>query len=433
MVGTAVGFGVILLMVFLCGYMSVGESSIACVSEAKARAWGNENQGFMSLVDWELTQRQKVVIAILVAHNLFSVASSSMMTVIATDLWGHSGVFWATAVMTTLMVLFADFLPKCIGMALGEKTFPVLLPGLKACEVVFRPVITVLNWIVVAASRLMKVDMVLESSIVTRDEIEQLVKNGEESGAIEESERRMIDGVISFDETRVSEIMVPRVSMDALEVSQSIGKVFSQIEEWEHSRIPVYKETPDDIVGVLYLKDMIPYLQEGKMDAALADVMREPLFVPETMKVNDLFNTMRAKRIHFAVVVDEYGGTAGIITLEDLLEEIVGEIHDEYDEDSAPVVRIGSSSFRVKCSESLEDLGAALSYEFNCDDVDSVGGYVLDRFNGFPAKGDTLSDGVWTITVTDVGEHRVNEVIFTHNDAPAGEAVAQDADGSRGE
>lgn len=408
-------FVAIVFLLALSGYLSVGEAAISSVSVAKARACGEDNPKLAPLVDWELAERQKVIIAILVAHNLFSVAASSFATVLTTNFWGERGVFWATLIMTILMVLFADFLPKCIGMALGERNFNVILPGLRVVSTVFGPLIWILEKTVAFFSNLFHVDMTLESAVVTRDEIEQLVKNGEESGTIEASERRMIDGVIAFDETRVSEIMVPRVSMDALEVNDTIADVASLMQNWEHSRIPVFHETPDDIVGVFYLKDMIPYLRAGKMDTPLSAFMRRALFIPETMKVNDLFSMMRSKHVHFAVVVDEYGGTAGIVTLEDLLEEIVGDIRDEYDEESSPIVQLNENSYRVKCTESLENLEAVVGYDFNCNDVDSVGGYVLDKFMGFPEKGDIYHDDHWTIKVTSTGEHRVNEVIFTRS------------------
>jgi putative hemolysin len=413
----------IFLFIFLCGVLSVGEASVSSVSSARALAWAEENPYFAHLVNWELDNRQRVIIAILVAHNLFSVAASSLLTFYTTGLWGENGIFWATTIMTILMVLFADFLPKCIGMAVGEKTFFLVLPSLKTAAVVFKPVIVFLEKIVHYVSRAFRMDMTLESSMVTRDEIEQLVKNGEESGEIEPSERRMIDGVIALDETRVSEIMVPRTSVDALEVSQKLEDVLSKMRNWEHSRIPVFSGTLDEIVGVVYLKDMIPFLHAGKIKTPLKNFMRPAFFIPETMKVNDLFNNMRNRHIHFAVVVDEYGGTAGIITLEDLLEEIVGDIRDEYDDDSVPIMQLNDHTYKVKCTESLEDFEAAAGYDFHCEDVDSVGGYVLYRFNGFPKKGDTIKDGDWTIKVTDVGEHRVNEVLFIRNQCPCDKGV----------
>lgn len=408
----------ICVLIFLCGYLSIGEASVSSVSAARAQAWAGVDPRRVNLVDWEFNQRQRVIITILVTHNVLAVAVSSFATVLTTSLWGDVGIIWGTVIVSILMVLFSDFLPKCIGMAFGERTFSTILPILKSLSYAVSPVAKVLEKIVEYFSDLFGVDMTLESTMVTRNEIEKLVKEGEESGVIEENERRMIDGVISFDETRVSEIMVPRISIDAFQADALISDAMPQIIEWEHSRVPVFDEDIDHIVGIAYIKDMISYLREKKLDVPLRSFMREPLFVPETLKVDALFDIMRKKHVHFAVVVDEYGGTAGILTLEDLLEEIVGDIRDEYDEESATIVQIGKDSYRVKCAEPLEDLGSFVNYDFNCDEVDSVGGYVLDKFNGFPKKGDTISDGHWAIKVTDVGEHRVNEAVFTrlHNE-----------------
>ena len=416
----------IAIFVCLCAFLGVSEAAVSSVSMARARAYAEPRPSLASMVEWELEQRQEVIITILVAHNLFSVAASSFATLLALGFLGESGPVWATVIMTLIMVVFAEFFPKCVGMVCAEKTFSFVLPGLRFLSFLACPFVVLLDRIVSVFSRLFRIDMTLESSIVTRDEIEQLVKSGEESGAIEESERRMIDGVIAFDETRVSEIMVPRVSMDALEVNQTIGDVIAEIQDWEHSRIPVYSETPDDIVGVLYLKDMIPYLRANAHSTPLSSFMRKPLFVPETMIVHDLFDIMKSDRIHFAVVVDEYGGTAGILTLEDLLEQIVGEIQDEYDEEAEPIVQVKPGTYRVQCSVSLEELSEAADYDFCCDEVDSVGGYVLDRFGNFPAQGDTIEDGPWIIEVTSVGEHRVNEVLFTRKELQSGSKSLQE-------
>ena len=412
----------IAFFVFLCSFLSVGEASISSVGIARAQAYGENNQSLAGLIDWEIEDRQRVIITILIAHNLFAVAASSFATVLATRQWGQTGIFWATLFLTIVAVIVEDFLPKCLGMAWGERTFGGVLPVLRAFHFILHPLVNGLNSIVNGFGKLFHVSMTLESSIVTRDEIEELVKSGEASGVLEADERRMIDGVISFDETRVYEIMVPRVDMNALEDTQTIADLVARLHDWEHSRIPVFHETHDEIVGVVYVKDIIPYLREGKNDTPLSKVMRDALFVPETMIVNDLFDLMRSKRIHFAVVVDEYGGTAGIVTLEDMLEEIVGEIQDEYDDEDAGIVQLNSNCYRVKCSESLEDLELALGCNFECDDVDTVGGYVLDKFHGFPQKGDIISDEAWTIKVTDAEQHRVNEVLFIRkNDKITGE------------
>jgi len=406
----------IIIFIGLCAFLSVGEASISSVGSARAQAYGIQNDKLMGLIDWELAERSKIIITILVAHNIFSVAASSLLTVLVTGYKGHSGILWATLILTVISVLFADFYPKCLGIAWGERCFSVVLPVLKAFYFVLKPIVIVLDRFISAICRLFNVNMTLESSFVTRDEIEQIVHSGEESGILEADERRMIDGVISFDETRVSEIMVPRVDMDALEDTLVLSDLIPKLHDWEHSRIPIYHEIPDKISGIVYVKDIIPYLRTQNLDVCLSLVARKALFVPETMVVNDLFELMRQRRVHFAVVVDEYGGTAGIVTLEDLLEEIVGDIQDEYDKEENSIVQIAPDRYRVKCTESLEELELFLDHDFGCDDVDSVGGYVLDVFHGFPKAGDVYSDAFWTIKVTDAEPHRVNEVLFIRND-----------------
>lgn len=403
------------LCVLTCACLSVGEASISSVGAARAQAYGDENRGLSRLIAWELDARQSVIITILIAHNIFSVAASSLGTSLAMGAWGSSGIFWSTLIMTLIAIVIEDFVPKCLGMAVGERAFPFVLPFLRFWFNLFRPLVWLLVQFVAACGRFLNVSMVLESSIVTRDEIEEIVKSGEESGVLEADERRMIDGVISFDETRVAEIMVPRVSMKALEDTQKVSDLVSKLSEWEHSRIPVFHGTPDEIVGVIYVKDIISCLREQKTDMPVSQLMRKAIYVPETTFVKDLFNLMRAQHVHFAVVVDEYGGTAGIVTLEDMLEEIVGEIRDEYDDEDAGIVQISANSYRVKASESLEELGLVIGCDFDCEDVDSVGGYVLDKFHGFPQKGDVYKDKGWMIKVTDAEPHRVNEVIFIRN------------------
>ncbi len=417
-------FPLVLLFVCLCGYLSLGEAAVSSVSTAKARAWESRisalgrRSAWTRLVDWEIGHPQEVIITILVARNLFSVTASALMTLLITNLCGSGAEIWATVSMTVIMVLFADFLPKCIGLATGEKNFVLVLPGLWFTSMLFKPVVLFLEKVVFSVGKIFHVDMALQSSFVTRDEIGQLVESGEKSGALEASEHRMIDGVIALDKTRVSEIMVPRTSMGAFAASRTIAGVLEQMQNPKllHSRVPVFKDSLDNIIGVLYLKDMIPYLREGKLDTLLTAFMRQPLFVPETTRVDDLFKTMKRQHIHFAIVVDEYGGTAGVITLEDLLEKIVGEIHDEFEgDDAVPIVKLNDRSYKVKCTESLEDFAAATGYDFDCDEVDSVGGYLLERFGGFPKEGEIIKDSDWTIQVTSVGAHRVNEAIFTRN------------------
>ena len=222
----------------------------------------------------------------------------------------------------------------------------------------------------------------------------------------------MIDGVISFDEIRVSEIMVPRTKMHLIESDKTVDEALLFIQKMGDSRVPVYTDTPDHIEGIVLVKDLLSAFCQGKKQQPVTAVMRSPLFVPETMFVPKLFKMMQNLRMHMAVVVDEYGGTAGLVTMEDLLEEIVGEIQDEYDKDEPPVQRLSDGTYKVQAGISLEELNEQLKTDFECEDVDTLGGFLLDRFGNFPHQGDSIELNGWVFTVAAMTEHHIVDVLM---------------------
>ena len=295
-------------------------------------------------------------------------------------------------------------------MAKGETLLLFAAPLLRASCFVFWPFTAFLTALSAFLSKTTGIDFSIRDSFVTRDEIGQVVKIGEASGALEETERQMIDGVIAFDEIRVSEIMVPRTKMHLLESDKTVDEALQYIQEMGDSRIPVYTETPDHIEGIVLIKDLLSAFSQGKKDCRVTEVMRQPLFVPETMYVPRLFKLMQKKRMHMALVIDEYGGTAGLITMEDLLEEIVGEIQDEYDREDLPVTKLPNGTFRALAETSLEEVNETLGSNFENEDVDSLGGFLLDRFGNFPVQGQSIVVDGWRFTIAEMGEHRINIV-----------------------
>jgi CBS domain containing-hemolysin-like protein len=248
-----------------------------------------------------------------------------------------------------------------------------------------------------------------------------MIAMGQESGALEEGERRMISGVIAFEETRAYEIMIPRTDMVAIPKEMSVAEAVTIFRENGHSRVPIYEGNLDRIVGILYVKEIIDALASGKTDIAVFDIRREPLFIPEVIRIAELFDLMKRKRVHMAIVVDEYGGTAGLVTLEDLLEEIVGEIQDEYDEEVPAIQQDGAGSYIVQGHVNLEDLSDGLSYVFHSEDADSVAGLVLSLSGSFPEEGQRLAYGPWNIDVLAVEDHRIRVLRFVRRDEQEGE------------
>ena len=405
-------FAAIIILLFLSAFFSASEMALTSVSRARMQTIAEKYTFLESWIEWVYRERAKVISSILVGNNLVNVAASAVATAIATGIFRQHGVLAAVSVMSVLIIMFGEVLPKCLAMAKGDTLLLMAIPLLRFFSVLFLPVTAFMTALSALLGKLTGIDFSMKDSYITRDEIGQVVKIGEASGALEESERQMIDGVIALDEIRVSEIMVPRTRMHLLEANNTVDEALQYIQRMGDSRIPVYSENPDHIEGVVLVKDLIYAFSQGQKDSQITAFMRQPLFVPETMYVPRLFKIMQKKRMHMALVVDEYGGTAGLVTMEDLLEEIVGEIQDEYDREEQPVQKQSDGSFKALASASLEEVNEALQSNFENEDVDSLGGFLLDRFGNFPVKGQSVRIKNWLFTISDMGEHKINEVII---------------------
>ncbi len=409
----------ILCLLFLSAFFSGAEMALTETSAVRLKSLAEKYAFLKKTVEWVNVDRSKVLSAILIGNNLVNVAASTVATAIAVTLWHARGVAYAVVVMTVMIIIFGEVLPKCLALARGETVLIFSLLPIRFFAWTATPLIWTMQFIASATGKLTGLDLSLKDTFVTKEEIGQVVKIGEASGAIEKAERQMIDGVISLDEIRVSEIMVPRTEMHLIESCRTVDEALHFIQEMGDSRVPVYTDTPDHIDGVVLVKDLLSAFSQGKKSEAVTKVMRKPLFVPETMFVPKLFKIMQNMRMHMALVVDEYGGTAGLVTMEDLLEEIVGEIQDEYDRDEPMIQSLPDGTWKVLSGISLEDLNEALHSDFECEDVDTLGGFLLDRFGNFPRQGDCITLNGWIFTVTSMAEHHIVEVTVKKADKNA--------------
>ncbi|HQO83138.1 MAG TPA: hemolysin family protein [Synergistales bacterium] len=407
---------ILVVLLLFSAFFSSSETAITSIGRGKLLAIQEKNPQRRKGIDWLISDMQRALTVILIGNNLVNIAASAVATQVAISLIGARGLLLAVAFMTVVVVIFGEILPKSIAILKPEGIVSTTLPLLRFINVIFSPLIWVTVGIVKFFGSLMKVDLSSQHPFVTREEIEQMVNIGEASGVFEEEERRMIHGVISFEETRVYEIMIPRTDMVAVPGDISISDSIPVFKECGHSRLPVYEKSPDHIVGILYVKDLIGAFMSDETSIPVSSLAREALFVPETMRIADLFDVMRGKRVHIAIVIDEYGGTAGLVTLEDLIEEIVGEIQDEYDDESALIQKEPDGSYLVRGQMGLEDLSEILGYPFESSDMDSVGGLVLSLAGRFPDKGQRLPYGHWEFQVLEVEDHRIKMVRVTPMD-----------------
>lgn len=408
----------LLFLLVLSFLFSAMETAMTAVSRARLAALGEANPAKGKLISWLYSNRQRALMVTLVGNNLVNIAASAIASAVAVSFMGGKGILVSVVVMTTVIVFFCEILPKASAIARPDGFVLALLPLVRSLSFILWPVVTVAQGVVFAMGRLwgIKLDA---SNLITREEIDHIVKEGSASGVLEEDERKMIHGIISFEETRVSEIMVPRTDVTAVAASSSIREAVDIFMESGHSRMPIFDGDMDHIVGILYVKDLLRNLTDGDMGRSVMDCKRQSLFVPETMRVAELFDKMKKAKVHMAIVVDEYGGTAGLVTLEDLIEEIVGEIQDEYDEEIPPIQADGDG-FIVQGHVHLEDISEALDYVFQAEDVDTVGGLVLSLFGGFPDEGQSIEHGPWVIEVVKVRNHRILEVRFIRDRSQEG-------------
>jgi putative hemolysin len=324
------------------------------------------------------------------------------------------GLVVVTILLSLFTIVFGELVPKSLALAHTERFALTLSGPVELLGRLLGPLVNGLASLTNGIARQLGADVSREAQI-TAEELKLIVERGGEQGVLEAEEEQMINAVIELGERRVHEVMVPRVSIVGIRVGATFEEAIDVVIEEGHSRIPAYEESIDEVVGILYAKDLLPYL---KSDAAprpgLRALLRAPVLVPESMTIDDLLHELQRRKVHIAIVLDEYGGTAGLVTIEDLLEEIVGEIQDEYDVEEPMVVRISDDEARIDGRADVDELGELFDTELDLEDeeeYDTVGGLIYHRVGGVPAPGDTVQIDGLTLTVETTDGRRVGKVL----------------------
>ncbi len=406
MAGVIFGF---IILFLLSAFFSGAETSITATGTGKLRTLQEQGKyKFLnSTFQWLIDDTQEALTVCLIANNVVNISASALASSVVLQIFGSSALVIVVPVMTVLIVIFGEILPKSAAMVYSENVLIFASPILRILAFLITPIAWAMKKCVTGIGFLLHMNLGAQQVFVTRDEIEQFVKIGEESGALEANERRMIDGIIDFDETRVHEIMIPRTDMIALEADDTLAEAVKLFIDEGHSRIPVYEESPDNIIGILYVKDTLKNLLNSDLTCEVKNLLRKPIFVPETIKTAEVLEAMRREHIHIAIIVDEYGGVAGLVTMEDILEQIVGEIQDEYDQEVPEIQKLDDGSYSVQGGISLENLSDALGSEFESDDAESLGGLVLTLSGSFPEAGEIFEYNGWKIKVEALEDHRI--------------------------
>jgi putative hemolysin len=336
-----------------------------------------------------------------------------------------------TGLLTVFTIIVGELVPKAIGLAHAERTAMTFVRLIELLGLVFAPVVSFLTWATSRVAHLFGADITQEDR-VSADEIRLMIERGGEQGILEAEEEQMIHAVIELGDRRIHEVMVPRIAIVALPATATFEQAIDTVVEEGHSRVPVYEESVDEIVGILYAKDLLPFLKEAVGPRPpLRSLLRTPVFVPESMSIDDLLHELQRRKVHLAVVLDEYGGTAGLVTIEDLLEEIVGEIQDEYDVEEPMIVRLSDDEARVDGRAAIDDLeelfdtSIALEDE---DEYDTVGGLIYHRIGGVPTPGDEVQVDGLLLTVESTDGRRVAKVLVRRREPADDEPQEDEAD-----
>jgi len=376
----------LVVLLVLSAFFSGSEIALFSLGEVKVRALVEEERvGARALAELK-REPERVLITILIGNNVANIGAASVATYAATRAMGSAGVGVATGVMTLLVLFFGEITPKSFAARNAVRLSLLSAPVLRALGRLLIPLVVPLEYLVtsILPARASSVPR------VTEREIRTMTRMGHQSGEIEEHERQIIERAFMLDRRRAWEIMTPRVEIFAWEDSLALSDVAPILSEVRFSRIPIYGESLDEVTGVLYLRDAYQALLSGQRDVPLSELAREPLFVPESIPLIRLLEQFRTRRIHMALVVDEHGGIDGLATLEDILEELVGEIVDETDEPEEPIVRISRNEIFVHGSADLREINHFFNTAFPILEHRTLNGYLLEELGRVPDAGETV-------------------------------------------
>jgi len=399
--GSWVPYVLLGVLILLSAFFSLAEVALLAVSSKRLRELAEAKGSLRASIALRLVEHpSRLASTLMVGSTMAQLAAAVVAARMAIEGLGFGrGEVVAFLAVTVGILLAAEILPRVIGARHRE-----------ACAL-WCAVPAYLWTKLLAPVGSLLARLPLDRAGITQEELRMLVEAGEANGALEAGEREMISSIFEFRETIVREIMVPRVDIRAVPARAKLMEIVDLLLREGHSRYPVYRETVDQVVGVVYVKDLFRYIREGRMEITAEEIMRPAYFVPETKKVDELFREMRQNHVHLAIVVDEYGGTAGLVTIEDVLEEIVGEIRDEYDVEEVPsLVRVDEFTALVDARMLLEDVNETLGLALPTDEVDTVGGLVYSRLGHVPAQGEEVTVNGVLIRVEEVTGHRIARV-----------------------
>lgn len=412
----------IAMIVFLgaSAFFSGSEVALFSLDKRKIKSQFSGHPLILNYVSSLLEQPRRLLVTILIGNTVVNVAVSIIAVAFAIELAPRIGISEELAItfqiiiLTLLILIFGELLPKVFASKNSVRFTKIIVIPLYWINVMIYPISETLTEIIRAATS--KIHIHKLKTVLTTDEIGELSDIGQEKGTLEEEEHEIIKSIVSFRNILASEIMTPRVDIKAIQSDASFDHVVSTINETGHSRFPLYNEDLDAIIGILSAKDILPFIKNGKprKDINLTEIVRKAMFVPKTKKINNLLREFQSKKTHIAIVVDEYGGTSGLITLEDIIEEVVGEIWDEYDKEEDIIKKLDDNSYLVLGKTPIDEINEAIGSQVITEETDfeTIGGLIFKQAGTIPKEGYSFKINNFKFTVKEIHRKRINKVLI---------------------
>ncbi len=402
-----------IILIFLSAFFSSTETAITSFSKIRLRHLMEDEDKRKKWMEILHEQPERYLSTILLGNNVVNIGASVLATALAIEAGLAAPKSIATGIMTFILLVFGEITPKTFATQNAEKMTMIVIKPIHILSYFFYPVVKIFIFLANLIIRLLGGKPTRKGPFLTEDEIKTLVSVGEQEGVLEEHEKEYIHHIFEFGDTVVKEVMVPRMDMVSVSSKSKINELMNLIIETGHSRIPVFRGSVDNIIGIIYAKDILVHQNKSGEEISLENLIRPAIYIPENKRVSELLTELQQKKIHLAIVVDEYGGTAGLVTIEDLLEEIVGEIFDEYDLEEMMVEKINDQNYRVDARMDLEELGEIIGFEFPKDDIETIGGFVFNLFGKIPTAGEKIEYENIIFKVERVQRRRIDKILIT--------------------
>jgi CBS domain containing-hemolysin-like protein len=403
-------FILLVIMLILCALASASETALTSISRIKLKNLVEEGDRKAREIEQLLANPNIFLSTILIVNSVATIVASSLATLLALRFFQAWGDIIETILLSLLVLIFCEVTPKTAAVQNPLRWSRALIGLVRRATWLLGPLVWILGKITSSLVGLLGGQAVRHGPFVTEEELRLLVTVGEEEGVLEEAETEMIHSIFEFADTPVREVMIPRIDIVALESTITLNEAVDQALEGGFSRIPVYEETIENIIGVLYTKDMLRQLREGHEAQLIRDLVRPAYFVPETKKLDDLLREIRQKRVHMVIVIDEYGSVSGLVTIEDLMEEIVGDIQDEYDREEKLYEQVNDHEYVFSAKISIDEFNEIMDIKLEHEDYDTLGGFLYAQLDKIPVAGDTVTFHHYRFTILTTRGRRIVRV-----------------------